>query len=68
MIKLLALDVDGTLTDGSIYLDGKGNEMKRFHVRDGMGIALLMRSGVQVAIISGRFSPATDARARDLTL
>ena len=53
-IRLLVLDVDGTLTDGSIFLDGSGNEFKRFHVRDGMGIHRLRASGVDVAILSGR--------------
>lgn len=68
MIRLLALDVDGTLTDGAIYLDGKGNELKRFHVQDGMGLALLRKSGVKVALISGRFSPVTGERARELNI
>lgn len=68
VIRLLALDVDGTLTDGSIYIDGNGNEFKRFNVQDGMGIALLRRSGVKVALISGRFSSATETRARELQI
>ena len=68
MIRLLAIDVDGTLTDGSIYMDGTGNEFKRFHVQDGMGIALLRKSGVRIALISGRFSPATEKRARELQI
>jgi 3-deoxy-D-manno-octulosonate 8-phosphate phosphatase (KDO 8-P phosphatase) len=66
VIRLLVLDVDGTLTDGGIYIDGRGNEMKRFHVRDGMGLALLRKSGVRVAVISGRFSLATEARMKEL--
>lgn len=65
-IKLLVLDVDGTLTDGGVYMDGQGGEFKRFHVRDGMGIALLRASGVRTAFLSGRFSAATAQRARDL--
>ena len=65
-IRLLVLDVDGTLTDGSIFLDGSGNEFKRFHVRDGMGIHRLRASGVDVAILSGRYSASTARRAGEL--
>lgn len=67
-IKLLVLDVDGTLTDGSVYMDGEGHEFKRFDIQDGMGIVMLKREGIEVAIISGRFSASTDQRARDLGL
>ena len=66
MIRLAAFDVDGTLTDGGIYLDGEGGEWKRFDVQDGMGLSLLARSGVTLAIISGRYSPVTERRAREL--
>lgn len=66
MIKLLVLDVDGTLTDGGVYMDGKGNEYKRFDIQDGMGIVLLKQKFVQVAIISGRYSMATELRAKEL--
>lgn len=66
MIKLLALDVDGTLTDGGIYSDGEGGEFKRFDVHDGMGLYLLKEAGVEVALISGRYSKATDRRAKEL--
>lgn len=66
MIGLFALDVDGTLTDGGLYLDGAGNEMKRFDIQDGLGLALVMRAGVEVALISGRFSPVTEHRSREL--
>ena len=66
MIRLLALDVDGTLTDGGVYMDGRGGEYKRFDVKDGMGIAMLLRAGVEVAFISGRYSAATEQRARNL--
>ena len=65
-IKLLALDVDGTLTDGSVYMDGEGHEFKRFDIQDGMGIAMLRRQGIEIAIVSGRFSASTDQRAKDL--
>lgn len=65
-IRLLALDVDGTLTDGGVYLDGEGREFKRFDIRDGMGIVRLRAAGVEIAFISGRFSAATAQRALDL--
>src|SRR4030066_323685 len=65
-IKLLILDVDGVLTDGSIILDNKGNEFKSFHVRDGHGIKMLIRAGIQVAIITGRHSKIVERRAHEL--
>ncbi len=66
MIRLFALDVDGTFTDGGLYLDGRGGEMKRFDIKDGMGIVLLRDAGVETALISGRYSAATEQRAGDL--
>ena len=66
MIGLVAMDVDGTLTDGGFYMDGEGNELKRFDVRDGYGIVLLKKAGIEVAFVSGRFSKATAQRALDL--
>ncbi|MGE4446056.1 MAG: KdsC family phosphatase [Synergistaceae bacterium] len=66
MIKLFALDVDGTLTDGGVYMDGKGGEFKRFDIRDGYGIRKLVDLGVKVFFISGRYSAATQQRADDL--
>lgn len=68
MIKLLALDVDGTLTDGGIYMDGNGGEFKRFDVQDGYGLVMLMKSGVKVVFISGRYSAATSRRADNLRI
>ncbi|MFZ6016997.1 MAG: KdsC family phosphatase [Nitrospirota bacterium] len=65
-IKLLILDVDGVLTDGSIILDNEGNEFKSFHVRDGHGIKMLIRAGIQVAIITGRYSKVVERRAHEL--
>ena len=62
------MDVDGTLTDGGVYLDGNGGEMKRFDIQDGLGLVVLMRMGVKVAFISGRFSPATERRAKELNI
>ena len=65
-VHLLILDVDGVLTDGSIILDGGDNEMKAFHVRDGHGIKMLVKAGVKVAIITGRYSKVVERRAREL--
>ena len=62
------MDVDGTLTDGGVYMDGKGGELKRFDIQDGYGIASLLKSGVKVAFISGRFSAPTQQRADDLKI
>src|SRR5512137_952835 len=65
-IKLLILDVDGVLTDGSIvYADG-GEELKCFNVKDGHGIKLLLRAGIEVALVTGRKSAAVEHRAQDL--
>ncbi len=65
-IKLLILDVDGVLTDGKIVLDNEGNEFKSFHVRDGHGIKMLVKSGIHVAIITGRYSKVVERRAQEL--
>ena len=65
-IKLFISDVDGVLTRGEIILDANGLEYKAFHVRDGHGIKLLMRAGVEVALITGRNSKVVDVRAREL--
>ncbi|MFA5355005.1 MAG: HAD-IIIA family hydrolase [Thermodesulfovibrionales bacterium] len=66
LIKLLVLDVDGVLTDGSIILDNEGNEFKSFHVRDGHGIKMLGKAGIPVAIITGRYSKVVERRAHEL--
>ena len=65
-IKLLILDVDGVMTDGSIILDNEGNELKRFHVRDGHGIKMLAHAGIDTAIITGRKSKVVELRAKEL--
>ena len=65
-IRLLALDVDGVLTDGRIYYGNSGEELKSFNIKDGLGIKLLQKSGVKVAIITGRQSEIVDRRAREL--
>ena len=63
---LLILDVDGVLTDNTIWLDANGAEQKRFYVPDGTGIRRVARAGVPVALVSGRKSGVVDARAREL--
>ncbi len=55
-IKLLILDVDGVLTDGKLFFDEQGKEYKAFNARDGLGIKLLQKAGIRVAVISGRSS------------
>lgn len=65
-IKLLILDVDGVMTDGSIILDNEGNEFKAFNVRDGHGIKMLYKAGIHVAIITGRYSKVVERRAKEL--
>ena len=65
-IRLLVLDVDGVLTDGRVYVSSSGEEFKVFHVRDGSGIVALRKAGVEIAIISGRDSPAVQRRADEL--
>lgn len=65
-IKLIVLDVDGTLTDGGIYYDNQGSEMKRFDVKDGLGIMVARTAGLEFAIITGRESPMVERRAKEL--
>jgi 3-deoxy-D-manno-octulosonate 8-phosphate phosphatase (KDO 8-P phosphatase) len=65
-IRLLLLDVDGVLTDGRIVYDGAGRELKFFNIKDGHGIKLLQRAGLEVGILSGRRSPAVRLRAKEL--
>ena len=65
-IKLLAMDVDGVLTDGSIILHHDGTESKRFNFLDGHGIRMWHRAGLKTAFISGRTAEATTQRAKQL--
>jgi len=67
-IRLLAMDVDGVLTDGGIQISSDGTETKTFHVLDGLGIVRLLRNGISVAWISGRLSGATAVRAKELKI
>jgi 3-deoxy-D-manno-octulosonate 8-phosphate phosphatase (KDO 8-P phosphatase) len=65
-IEALFLDVDGVLTDGQIYLDGTGRELKVFNTKDGHGMRKAAAAGITLCWISGRTSPATARRAREL--
>jgi len=65
-VRLLLLDVDGVLTDGGIYYTESDEEMKRFDIKDGMGIDLLKRAGIHVGILTGRTSKIVERRAREL--
>jgi 3-deoxy-D-manno-octulosonate 8-phosphate phosphatase (KDO 8-P phosphatase) len=65
-LRLVVLDVDGVLTDGGLYYAESGEELKRFHVRDGQGIVLLQAAGVRTALVTARRSAAVERRAREL--
>lgn len=67
-IRLVITDVDGVLTDGGIYYDETGECIKRFHVRDGLGMRMLEESGIRVAALSGRDSPTLRKRLKDLKI
>ena len=65
-LQLLVLDVDGVLSDGRLYYTDQGEEFKSFNIRDGLGIKLLQRAGITVAIITGRSSAMVAKRAAEL--
>lgn len=65
-IKLLALDVDGVLTDGTIYISPAGEVFKGFNAKDGMGISCALRNNLQIAVITGRQSPIVERRCEEL--
>ncbi|MEQ9463384.1 MAG: HAD hydrolase family protein [Haliea sp.] len=65
-IRLLALDVDGVLSDGRVIYASDGSELKAFNIKDGLGIKLLQRTGITVAIITGRRSDVVGRRAAEL--
>jgi 3-deoxy-D-manno-octulosonate 8-phosphate phosphatase (KDO 8-P phosphatase) len=65
-VRGIVLDVDGVLTDGTVYLGAEGMELKRFSILDGVGLVWCRLLGYRIAIVSGRHSEATDRRAREL--
>ncbi|MGH8169989.1 MAG: KdsC family phosphatase [Steroidobacteraceae bacterium] len=65
-VRLLVLDVDGVLTDGRLYYGTRGEALKVFHVRDGLGLKQLEAASIEVAVISGRRSGMTARRCREL--
>jgi len=66
-VRLFLCDVDGVLTDSSVFM-GSGAELKRFNIRDGLGLRLLQSAGIRVGWVSARPSPATTERATDLKI
>jgi len=66
LIRLVAFDVDGVMTDGGLYYSDSGEEFKRFNSLDGHGLKMLKASGVEIAIITGRTSRCVEARAKNL--
>lgn len=67
-VKLLVLDVDGVLTTGALYYGNNGFEMRGFHIHDGLGIKLLQKAGIQVAVISGKKSEPVEKRMKELNI
>jgi len=67
-IKLVATDVDGTLTDGGMYYTVKGDIMKKFHARDGMGVNLLKRRNVPTVLITKEMNPITKKWAKNMNI
>lgn len=65
-IHLLALDVDGTLTDGGLFIGFEGEQLKRFHAHDGLGMVLAREVGLQIAWVTGRQNFITSTRAKEL--
>jgi 3-deoxy-D-manno-octulosonate 8-phosphate phosphatase (KDO 8-P phosphatase) len=65
-IKLVACDIDGTLTDGTLFFSGQGELCKGFSVRDGLGLVLLREAGIKIVVITGRSSDIVERRANDL--
>jgi len=68
LIKCIIFDVDGVLTDGSLYFDNNGEEYKAFNSKDGLGLRMLQKAGIEVAIITGRQSQLVQHRAANLKL
>ena len=67
-VNLLVSDVDGVLTDGKIYISSNGDEMKNFCVEDGTGVELAKYGNINIALLSGRYSKATEIRAKELNI
>jgi len=67
-IQMVLLDVDGVLTDGGLWFDSQGEEIKRFSVRDGLGIKMLQKNGIIVGIITGRSSKSLSKRLEELKI
>ncbi len=67
-VRLLLCDVDGILTDGSVFISGNGEETKRFDIHDGLGIVFARKHGLRVGWVSARPSPATAKRAAELKI
>ena len=65
-LRLVLSDVDGVMTDGSVYVLGDGREAKAFHIRDGLGVVMAHRAGLRTGVLSGRRSDATAQRAAEL--
>ena len=65
-IKYLIIDVDGTMTDASIYYDEDGNEIKKFCTRDGVGFLAAKRAGIQLIVMTGRKCKSTERRMKEL--
>jgi 3-deoxy-D-manno-octulosonate 8-phosphate phosphatase (KDO 8-P phosphatase) len=65
-LRLVLSDVDGVMTDGSVFVLGDGREAKAFHIRDGLGVVMAHRAGLQTGVLSGRRSDATTQRAAEL--
>ena len=65
-VKLIALDVDGTLTDGTLLYGSDGGQAKAFHVADGLGMVMAQAVGLKIAVISGRSSRAVETRMAEL--
>jgi 3-deoxy-D-manno-octulosonate 8-phosphate phosphatase (KDO 8-P phosphatase) len=65
-ITLVIFDVDGVLTDNTVYMGSEGFELKRFNIADGLGIHMAQKHGIKIALLSGRKSASTISRAREL--
>lgn len=65
-ISYWVIDIDGTMTDGGIYYDSGGNELKKFNTKDGLGLLMLFRLNMKVIILTGRISKATEKRMKEL--